>query len=488
MKLELEKDQEMSAKAHILFQVSSLIPHPFLCRLTPQPSLLVKLKDLFAMRFLFIGPGYPGAKDASHGSGIGTYLREITLGLMARGHECHVIAWGGQGTGGSEQDAKIQQLNNLTTQQLSFQEVGGSKVYLLPHSYWPVIERFMPDSRDVWNMRQLARKLDAEFHYDWIEIQSEEGIGIGVQRAFPEKTILRAHTTLLQMVEYKGEQRAGGSGQGAVRFLKKWETGYRLWREWRSFAIAKRIVTHSKAHAEEIKKLYPGIVEPAVVNHGIGEARSEKLLSCQVAKLSSEAPEASVITALSNSTAKQLNNYPVPPTFLVIGSPDRRKGFDRIRPVLEAYAAKYGPCRCVIVGGKKVDSYWLMVNGGGRASRIVVEWESGLSEEELANEYDNATVYLHLARYESFGVPLIEAAAHGVPIVSTRVGIALELLEGELEVCLVDGNDPTACARVIDQVIRDREHIRTSLFQRHKMRYTRNVMVQEFIKKLERFP
>jgi glycosyltransferase involved in cell wall biosynthesis len=157
----------------------------------------------------------------------------------------------------------------------------------------------------------------------------------------------------------------------------------------------------------------------------------------------------------------------------------------------------------VIVGGKKVDSYWLMVNGGseggavtpspfrgegggeGVSSRIIVEWKSGLSEEELANEYDNATVYLHLARYESFGVPLIEAAAHGVPIVSTRVGIAPELLEGELAACLVNGDDPEACAQVIGWAIQERARIRVRLLERHRESFTRDRMTQQYLGNLE---
>ena len=447
------------------------------------------------MIFLFIGPGFPGIAGVGHGSGIGSYLRALTFGLTKRGHECHVVVWGMQSEVRSQksesgsQKPSPQQLNNLTTQQLPSQDLNGIKVYLLSHSYWPIVERFMPDSRDVWNMRQMVKRLDREYHYDWIEIQSEEGIGIGVQRDFPDKTILRAHTTLLQMVEYKGGGKAGdrvqGSGGGIINIdrqdtqdkgvgnsscksctsmlrpslsaLQRWKLRYRLWRERRSLAMAGRITVSSKAHAEEMKRLYPGIVEPVVVYLGVAENRLEQ----------KNAKE-------SDASAR--------PTFLIVGTPDRRKGFERIRPVLETYAAKYGPCRVVIVA--KADEK--TINGFGfseinQSSGVLVEWKSGLSTAELSREYQGASVYLHLARYESFGLPLIEAASHGVPIVSTRVGIAPELLNGDLEGCLVEGNAPDEVADALWQVTRDRAGIGHKIRARFEEGYTEDRMVERFL-------
>jgi len=435
------------------------------------------------MKFLFIGPGFPGVKGASHGSGIGTYLREITLGLTERGHECHVIVWSNEDSRFRIQDSNPDQRDDSITQPLPAQDIGGVKVILLCHSYWPLIERMMPDSRDVWRVRRLVKQLDAKYHYDWIEIQSEEGIGIGVQRDFPNKTILRAHTTLLQMVEYKGERKQSIDPRPqavylcatpGVKFLPPLigrKLLYRLRRERRSFQIAKRIVTHSKVHAEEIKRLYPGVVEPVVVWHGIGKS---------VARTN----DASVVTGVpSGSTNKGR------PTFLLIGTIDRRKGFDRIRPVLEAYKAKYGFCRAVIVAGRgSVESLYATgtsAYGGDlmpqSAGLIDIEWKSGLSSEDLSIEYAHATVYLHLARYESFGVPLIEAACHGLPIVSTRVGIAEELLSGDLETCLVNGDDSCAIAETLHRAVENRVLMEKKVYLRYTNSFTRECMTVTFL-------
>ena len=46
----------------------------------------------------------------------------------------------------------------------------------------------------------------------------------------------------------------------------------------------------------------------------------------------------------------------------------------------------------------------------------------------LERMYENADVFVYASAYESFGQPLLEAAAHGVPIVSTPVGVATDIV------------------------------------------------------------
>jgi len=539
------------------------------------------------MKFLFIGPGYPGVKGTSHGSGIGTYLREITLGLIAKGHACHVIAWGDDMTDHrpeiSDRKAVSSSMSNVYGLKSMVSSQDGIPVFLLKHSYWPLIERIMPDSRDVWNMRQLAKRLDAEYHYDWIEIQSEEGIGIGVQREFPDKTILRVHTTLRQMVEYKGagrktadhrpqtadqrEENTTQWGDNSSRSkvyslmskvssaLQGRKLRYRLGRERRSFAIAKRIVTHSETHAEEIKRLYPGIVEPVVVWHGIGPSVDSEQCAVGKSRNDNVAPlcermsneddahqeggndednlgglkrdsnmdrqdkqdkeEKFSFSETSCKSCISMLKFPLDfrcrstgynlsyledgikdnhrsqigatstsiPTFLIVGTPDRRKGFDRIRPVLEAYAAKFGPCRVVIVaGGASKETTDLRPQ---TSDQIVIEWKSGLSNDELASEYDSATLFLHLARYESFGIPLIEAASHGLPVVSTRVGIAPELLAEELSFGLVEGAAPNEVADALWQAAQRRSQLSPAIALRHALCFSRQAMTDAYLTILE---
>ena len=51
---------------------------------------------------------------------------------------------------------------------------------------------------------------------------------------------------------------------------------------------------------------------------------------------------------------------------------------------------------------------------------------------ELKPLYQSADVFVYPSLYENFGQPLLEAAAHGLPLISTSVGIARDIIiEGE---------------------------------------------------------
>lgn len=54
------------------------------------------------------------------------------------------------------------------------------------------------------------------------------------------------------------------------------------------------------------------------------------------------------------------------------------------------------------------------------------------SPEELKTLYQKADIFTYPSLYENFGQPLIEAAAHGLPLISTPVGIARDIvIDGE---------------------------------------------------------
>jgi glycosyltransferase involved in cell wall biosynthesis len=110
-----------------------------------------------------------------------------------------------------------------------------------------------------------------------------------------------------------------------------------------------------------------------------------------------------------------------------------------------------------------------------------VDWRHDLDDAHMAAEYSRADVYLHLARYESFGFPLIEAAAAGVPVVSTRVGVAPELLNGDMATYLIDGDDAPGIVRVLHQAVTDRRNVGAEMRARHRARFARAVMTESWL-------
>jgi len=63
-----------------------------------------------------------------------------------------------------------------------------------------------------------------------------------------------------------------------------------------------------------------------------------------------------------------------------------------------------------------------------------------VSNEELYKYYQSHSIYLNTTAYESFGVAVLEAAACGIPIVSTKVGEIPYIWEEEKEILLCDAN------------------------------------------------
>jgi glycosyltransferase involved in cell wall biosynthesis len=290
-----------------------------------------------------------------------------------------------------------------------------------------------------------VRILDNRHRFDWIEIQSEEGIGIGIQKRFPRRTILRIHTTLAQMIDHREIELTRASA-------------LRLRREKESFRSAERVVTHSERHASELRRL-PDLRGPVhVVRHGIGDLRFER-----------EADPAHDPVVDDGA-----------PTFLVVGTPDRRKGFDRIAPVLAAYAGKHGPCKCVVVSTQDSSAGKPFGLGRGMPPGVELRWLNTLSGKDYVALYGEASALLALARYESFGFPLIEAACLSVPVVTTDVGIASELLTNSLSRFIVDGDSPEICADALHRAVRRKDTVGRDLRLKYETQFTREKMAGDY--------
>lgn len=389
-------------------------------------------------KILFVGQGYPGCQCCNAGSGIGTYLRDLTLGLTERGHECHVLVWSnGQQSGAKEEYGR-----------LVSECVNEVFIHSLTHAYWPVLERWFPDSRDVHNLRIAVRLLDKGIGFDWIEIESEEGIAIGVQRDFSSKVVLRVHTTLEQMVAHK-------------EVLRSFAVCRRLVREAKSIRIAQKIWVSTDLHARYLRELFRFDAELSLLPIGVDVSHDT------IPSVTSSRPVA-------------------PPSFIVVGTPDRRKGFDRIRPVMDAFLSNYGNCRITIVSRCPEAMRSSLGLADPLPEGMAVEWLCGLSDAELRDAYRRADVLFHPARYESFGLPFVESAAFGVPIVATSVGVAPELMSGSLSQYLVDGDDPVACASALNAAFTNREELGTLLRKRYMKNYTRSKMVANCVRLLRK--
>jgi len=111
------------------------------------------------------------------------------------------------------------------------------------------------------------------------------------------------------------------------------------------------------------------------------------------------------------------------------------------------------------------DRRLILVGGGSLLDSLRRQMtDSGLSGVVIAGEVPHgavltylalADVFVHHARYESFGMAIVEAMAAGLPVVAARVGAVPEILTHEKDGLLVPPGDASALAAAVERLLGD---------------------------------
>jgi glycosyltransferase involved in cell wall biosynthesis len=150
---------------------------------------------------------------------------------------------------------------------------------------------------------------------------------------------------------------------------------------------------------------------------------------------------------------------------LTVGRLVRHKGHQELLRAAASLPAGFAWHLTIVGDGPEKESLTraaMQTNTGDRVSIL-----SGLSDEELAREYHRATVLVlpsleTTEGTEGFGIVLLEAMAHRVPIVASRIGGIPEVLDDGACGLLVAPGDSSALAAAIQRVAGD-QFIRTRL-------------------------
>jgi glycosyltransferase involved in cell wall biosynthesis len=139
-------------------------------------------------------------------------------------------------------------------------------------------------------------------------------------------------------------------------------------------------------------------------------------------------------------------------TMLAVGRLERQKGFDVAINAIARLRGEHPDATLVIAGeGRERTRLSELVSQLGLESSVVFLGERS-DVPELMREVD---VLVHPARWEGFGLVLLEAMRAGLPIVATRVAAIPEVISDGVTGVLVQPDDPDELARVLAELLGD---------------------------------
>jgi len=115
--------------------------------------------------------------------------------------------------------------------------------------------------------------------------------------------------------------------------------------------------------------------------------------------------------------------------YLMVGSIEPKKGHLMVLAVLESLWSSGQSTRPLVILGRRGWMYDAIVRAiDATPHRDKVTWLSDTTDAELAFAYAQAQALIHASTVEGFGLPMVECAASGTPVLANRSDIATEVL------------------------------------------------------------
>lgn len=144
-----------------------------------------------------------------------------------------------------------------------------------------------------------------------------------------------------------------------------------------------------------------------------------------------------------------INQMRLRPTFLTVGTIEPRKGHKQTLAAFEKLWADGVDVNMAIVGknGWMMDDFILNLNKHSELNKRLF-WLDGISDEYLEKVYESSSCLIAASEGEGFGLPLIEAAQHRLPIIARDIPVFREVAS-EYAHYFVNNNNPSSLADAI---------------------------------------
>ncbi|MCE9643612.1 MAG: glycosyltransferase family 4 protein [Candidatus Andersenbacteria bacterium] len=211
---------------------------------------------------------------------------------------------------------------------------------------------------------------------------------------------------------------------------------------------ADTIIAVSDATKQDIKKYYGREKNVHVVHHGIDHDRF---------KIFSDTEKHDGFNKLQEKYPDIKNNY-----ILFVGQIQPRKNIDRLVEAFELL--RNSDHQLVIAGGHGWNNKEIFERIKTSSARKNILLTGAVPDELLPTLYANAQVFVLPSLQEGFGIPIIEAGACGVPVVTSNCSSTKEIMEGAG--VLVDPLSSQSIADGITYALRNHDEVTSRCIER----------------------
>ena len=158
--------------------------------------------------------------------------------------------------------------------------------------------------------------------------------------------------------------------------------------------------------------------------------RREQTFRFGVAHIGADIKESMPTRGLPDDATQVLQKLKDCVTFLMVGTVEPRKGYSQALDAFEQLWREGHQCQLVIVGkpGWNVEDLVARMTDHDELDRRLF-WLQGISDEFLEMLYAECTCLLAASDAEGFGLPIIEAAQHGLPVLARDILVFREVAQ-----------------------------------------------------------